>query len=197
MYELGNIDRRVVSPDGMLTGMDDLAVLIKECIAESRSAQKKLYDLYSPAAYGVIKRYIYNDEFTAQEILNDAFFKVLTKLGQFSFQGPIEGWIRRIVVNTVTDHLRKNIKEEHNHKELQAEDAFIQSDSIDRLSKKELLLLVQSLPEMQRAVFNLFVFENFAHKEISALMNLSENNSRWYLNDARRRLKEKINFILK
>jgi RNA polymerase sigma-70 factor (ECF subfamily) len=178
-------------------GMDDLAILVKECIAENRSAQKKLYDIYSPAAYGVIRRYVYNDEFTAQEILNDAFFKVLTKLGQYSFQGPIEGWIRRIVVNTITDRLRRNIKEENNHKELQAEDAFIQSESVDRISKKELMQLIHSLPDMQKAVFNLFVFENFSHKEISHLLNLTENNSRWYLNDARRRLKEKINFILK
>src|SRR5689334_10306979 len=101
-------------------GTDDLNILVKECIAENRSAQKKLYDIYSPAAYGVIRRYVYNDEFTAQEILNDAFFKVLTKLGQYSFQGPIEGWIRKIVVNTITDRLRRNIKEENNHKELQA-----------------------------------------------------------------------------
>jgi RNA polymerase sigma-70 factor (ECF subfamily) len=178
-------------------GMDDLAILVKECIAENRSAQKKLYDIYSPAAFGVIRRYVYNDEFTAQEILNDAFFKVLTKLGQYSFQGPIEGWIRRIVVNTITDRLRRNIKEENNHKELQAEDAFIQSESVDRISKKELMQLIHSLPDMQKAVFNLFVFENFSHKEISLLLNLTENNSRWYLNDARRRLKEKINFILK
>jgi DNA-directed RNA polymerase specialized sigma24 family protein len=45
---------------------------------------------------------------------------------------------------------------------------------------------------MQRAVFNMYVFENFMHKEISAALNINENNCRWYLNDARRRLKEKI-----
>ena len=197
MYKVVNINDHLVQPAAFPSGMDELSALIKECIAESRSAQKRLYDLYAPAAYGVIKRYIFNDEFTAQEILNDAFYKVLTKLNQYSFQGPIEGWIRRIVVNTVTDHLRRTVKEEQSSKELQAEDAFIQSDSVEQISKKELLMLIHSLPEMQRTVFNLFVFENFAHKEISALLNLTENNSRWYLNDARRRLKEKISFILK
>jgi len=57
-----------------------------------------------------------------------------------------------------------------------------------------LLLLVQSLPAAQRTVFNLFVAENYAHKEIAALIGITESNSRWYLNDARRRLKEKIKF---
>jgi RNA polymerase sigma factor (sigma-70 family) len=174
----------------------ELSILIRDCIAQSASAQKKMYDLYAPAAYGVIKRYFYNDEPTAQEILNDSFFKVLTKLAQYTFQGSFEGWIRRIVVNTVTDYLRKKIKDEH-HKDVQPEDAYVNSESVEKLSHKELLKLVQSLPEVQRAVFNLYVFENYPHKEIAAILNINENNSRWHLNDARKRLKEKINFVMK
>ncbi len=61
-----------------------------------------------------------------------------------------------------------------------------------QLAYKELLAIIHELPPMHRAVFNLFVFEQYAHKEIAALMGISENNSRWHLNDARRRLKEKI-----
>ena len=174
----------------------ELYLLIKDCMAQSRSAQKKLYDLYSPAAYGVIRRYLYDNDFGAQEVLNDSFYKIFTKLDQYSFQGAFEGWIRRIVVNTVTDYLRKNMKPEKNHKEVQPDDAYIDSSSVQNLSHKELLKVVQTLPEVQLAVFNLFVFENYSHKEIAALLNLSENNSRWYLNDARRRLKEKINCVM-
>jgi RNA polymerase sigma-70 factor (ECF subfamily) len=170
-------------------------LLIRDCIAENRSAQQKLYDRYAPAAYGVIRRYFYKDDHTAQEILNDSFYKVLTKLSQYSYQGAFEGWIRRIVINTITDQLRKSLREEEGHKEVQPEDAFVESESVAKLSHKELLNLVQSLPDGQRAVFNLFVMENCAHKEIADLLNITENNSRWYLNDARRRLKEKINFI--
>lgn len=175
---------------------NELYVLVKECIAESRSAQKKLYDLYAPKAYGVIKRYIYNNEVAAEEILNDSFYKVLTKLAQYSFQGSFEGWIRRIVVNTITDYMRKGITRENN-KELQADDAFVNSEPVTKLAHKELLELVHSLPNLQRTVFNLFVVENYAHKEIGELLGINETNSRWYLNDARRRLKEKINFISK
>lgn len=174
------------------SGQDDLSTLIRECMAHSRSAQKKLYDIYAPAAYGIIKRYMFKDEEAAREILNDSFFKILTKLDQYSFQGAFEGWIRRIVVNTVTDYLRKNIKDAPVHKEVQPEDAFVNSSSVETLSHKELLQVVQTLPQAQLAVFNLFVFENCAHKEIADLLNITENNSRWYLNDARRRLKEKL-----
>jgi RNA polymerase sigma factor (sigma-70 family) len=170
-------------------------MLIRDCIAEIPSAQQKLYDTYAPAAYGVIKRYMYNNEAMAQEILNDSFFKVLTKLDTYNFQGVFEGWIRRIVVNTVTDYLRKSMKVEQ-HKEVQPEDAFVASDSVEKISHKELLKMVQELPDGQRAVFNLYVFENYSHKEIATILNINENNSRWHLNDARRRLKEKINFMM-
>lgn len=171
-------------------------MLVRECIAESRTAQKQLYDLYAPKAFGIIKRYVYDDKSAAEEILNDSFYKVLTKLNQYSFQGSFEGWIRRIVVNTITDHLRKSINEEH-LKEVQPEDAYTNYDQVGVLAHKELLELIHSLPSGQRTVFNLFVIENYSHKEIGTLLGITENNSRWYLNDARRRLKEKISFINK
>jgi len=176
---------------------DDLAMLIQACMNNSRVAQKRLYEQYSPAAYGVIKRYLFNHEEAAQEILNDAFFKVLTKLDQYSFQGSFEGWIRRIVVNTVTDYLRKNIKDVPPNKEVQEHDAYTNSGSVEVMTQKELLQVIQTLPPVHLAIFNLFVFEQYPHKEIAALLDMTENNSRWYLNDARRRLKEKINAFIK
>jgi len=178
------------------TVQSELSILIRDCINQSKSAQKKLYDIYAPAAYGVIKRYLYGNESLAQEILNDSFYKILTKLDQYNFQGAFEGWIRRIVVNTITDNLRKNIKDDQPHKEVQPEDAYIQSDSLSKISHKELLQVVQTIPETQRTVFNLFVFENYSHREIGKILGINENNSRWHLNDARKRLKEKLTNIL-
>ena len=194
--ELNNIKSKVSASAGM-SGHNELRALIKDCIAQSRSAQKKLYDLYAPGAFGVIKRYMYNNDAIAQELLNDCFYKIFTKLEQYSFEGAFEGWIRRIVVNTVTDHLRKNIKDDQAHKEVQPEDVYINSDSLEKISHKELLKTINTLPDVQRTIFNLFVFENYSHKEIAALLNLSENNCRWHLNDARRRLKEKLNHLMK
>ncbi len=180
-----------------LSCQDELSILIKACIAHSRSAQKKLYDIYSPDAYGTIKKFINNNEPVAKEILNDSFYKIFRDIKQYSFQGAFEGWIRRIVINTVADHLRKTVKYDQPHKELQPEDAFINSESVENLSHKELLKIIDTLPGAQREVFNLFVFENYSHKEIAKLLNINQNNCRWHLNDARRRLKEKLNFFIK
>ncbi len=173
---------------------DDLNILIRDCMAHSRSAQKRLYDLYAPDAYGIIKKVVYNNEQIAKEILNDAFFKIFRDLGQYSFHGAFEGWIRRIVVNTINDHFRKHIKDEP-HKEIEAEDAYINSEPVENLTHKELLKIIDTLPIAQKEVFNLFVFENFSHKEIAKMLNIKQNNCRWHLNDARRRLKEKINLF--
>ena len=194
MNKLANIDSRIRMSDRSTSTPDELEILIRDCIARSRSAQKKLYERYSPEAYGIIKRMIYNNDTLADEILNEAFFKIFRDLEKYSFQGAFEGWIRRIVVNTTADHLRKYIKDEP-HREVVAEDAYIYNESVENLSHKEILKIIATLPDVQRNVFNLFVFEDYSHKEIAELLNINQNNCRWYLNDARRRLKEKISAL--
>ena len=171
---------------------DEIFVLIKACIAQDRKAQRAMYEKYSPVIYGIIKRYEYNDE-SAMEILNDSFLKIFMKLSQYSFQGAFEGWMRRIAVNTITDHIRKNVKEREVIKSDGKEyDGYVEGNIVEGMAYKELLNVVHTLPYMQKAVFNMYVFENLMHKEISEALKINENNCRWYLNDARKRLKEKI-----
>lgn len=196
MPKILNVSTPVSSTQQGPTSASELHVLIKDCIAHKRSAQKKLYDLYSPDAWGIIKKYVYNNDPIAKEILNDSFFKIFRDLGQYSFQGAFEGWIRRIVIHTITDHFRRNVKDEP-VKEIEDEDVYINSEPVANLSHKELLKIIDTLPVAQREVFNLFVFENYSHKEIAKMLNIKQNNCRWHLNDARRRLKEKLNNFLK
>ncbi len=169
-----------------------LAVLIGDCVRGSRKAQKDLYEQYSPLVYGIIRRYV-PETIHAQEILNDSFFRIFQKLDQYTFQGAFEGWIRRIAITQISDHFRKKINHSDNKMvEIEEYHAMVDNDIVGNLNFKELLALVHGLPDTHRAVFNLYVFENCSHKEIAALLNISDNNSRWHLNDARRRLKEKI-----
>ena len=145
--------------------------------------------------YGIIRRYSY-DGSRADEILNEAFFKIFTSLEKFSFKGAFEGWMRRIVIHAVTDHFRKYVKKDQQHLvDVEEPIVFVNSDAVGDLSYKELLNMVHGLPDTQRAVFNLYVFESLSHKEIADCLGLTEGNSRWHLNDARRRLKEKIKSV--
>ncbi len=167
--------------------------ILQGCLKNQAAAQRELYNRYSPKMLAVCYRFAHNRE-DAEDMLQEGFIKVFLQIHTFQNKGAFEGWIRRIVINTITDSLRKNIRHNQAIKgELQEHDATVHSDSVSQLSYKELLTLVHALPDTQKAVFNLYVFEDLPHKEIAALLNINENNSRWYLNDARKRLKEKIN----
>jgi RNA polymerase sigma factor (sigma-70 family) len=173
-------------------GTSDLLTLIDLCKAGNRKAQKELYDRFAPVLYPRIRRYT-ADLNRAQEILNDSFYKILTHINAYTASGSFEGWIHRITINTITDHLRKNIRYDRIAvADPETQDLPVPETAVGRLSYKELLEVIHALPEVHRAVFNLFVFDGFAHKEIAAQLNITENNSRWHLNDARRRLKEKL-----
>lgn len=176
---------------------DDLPMLIQACVAQDRTAQKTLYNRFSPTAYAIIKRYTAHS-YQADEMLNDAFYKIFTRIDTYSGAGSFEGWMKRVIVNTVTDHLRKHIRDrEQYHAAEVPEEVYMNDDIVGKLSYKELLATVQELPDTQRLVFNLFVFEELKHKEISEALGITEVNSRWHLNDARKRLKEKINSMMK
>lgn len=177
-------------------GLDELRILVKDCIARNRAAQRRMYELYAPGVYNVVRRYIFN-EATAQELLNDTFLKIFTRLEQYSWQGPIEAWMRRIAVNTITDYLRVHIKHEQIEKtEVSEEDGYIDNDAVSNLSFKELVGYTYKLPDTHRAVFNLYVFESLIHKEIGQQLGISEGNSRWILNDARKKLKTIITSMM-
>ncbi len=191
----GDIYGRPTSEQSQLEA-GNLDALIRQCIANDRTAQKRMYDTYAPLMYGIINRYV-NDNNAAKEILNDVFYRVFTRLPQYSFEGAFEGWMRRIAVNIISDHFRRNAKHDViTGKEVELINAHVDNETVGNINYKQLLQLIQELPDTQRAVFNLHVFENYSHKEISDLLGISDNNSRWHLNDARKRLKEKINKML-
>lgn len=167
--------------------------LIRDAIAGKRQAQKEIYDRYAPFIYGIIRRYL-RDQNAANDILNDSFYKILTRLKDYSYKGAFEGWMRTITIHTITDHVRKNLKHEQvTHMETEMPGMGVEQNITWKIAYKDLLQMVHDLPDTHRMVFNLFVFEDLPHKEIATLLSISENNSRWHLNDARKRLKEKIN----
>lgn len=134
------------------------------------------------------------DRHEAEELLQEGFIKVFASLHQFRHEGSLEGWIRRVMVTTALQHLRSRtalhavLSIENSPAEHTGSEEAIES----RLSAKELLALVQSLPTSYRLVFNLYVFEGYRHKEIASLLQVSEGTSKSNLHDARQWLKEKV-----
>lgn len=176
-------------------GMITESQLVDKCLAGSAEAQELLYRRYSSKMFGVCLRYAKN-RMEAEDILQDGFIKVFQNLKHFRKEGSLEGWVRRIMVNTAINYYKSNLKY------LQTMDiddvpgsSGLSVDASDQMSVKVLLKLVQGLPEGYRVVFNLYVIEGYSHKEIAAMLNVSENTSKSQLSRARKVLQEKVKKI--
>ena len=165
---------------------------IDGCKKGDRAAQKGLYEALAPRMFAVCIRYM-GDRDSAEDILQDGFVSLFTKIGTFSGDGSFEGWARRIFVNTALMSLRKK-------------DALKTSDDLDKawnvssdmpsqvqeLGYKELMQLVGALPAGYRTVFNMYVIEGYSHEEIATALDISAATSRSQLQRARMLLQDKI-----
>ena len=167
-------------------------ILVKKCIEGDNRAQKKLFDLFAPKLFGVCLRYMKGHNL-AQDTLQDGFVKIFTKLSDYNGKGSFEGWMRRIVVNTCLDQLRKDQKLKVN---TPIDDvSFLVKDNHwieEELTAKDLLKLVESLPDGYCVVFNMFAIEGYSHKEIAEQMNISENTSKSQFSRAKSHLRRKL-----
>jgi RNA polymerase sigma factor (sigma-70 family) len=154
--------------------------------------QNKLYAEFASTMMAVCLRYS-KTRHDAEEILQEGFIKVYTCLHQYKFKGPLEAWIRKIMVNCALQKL-KNKKPLYQivHSEDITEEFVDEALVLDNINTKELILLIQSLPPMCRIVFNLYVFEGMKHREIAKLLNISEGTSKSHLHDARILLQRKL-----
>ena len=167
-------------------------IIIDKCRKGDRSAQKKLYDYLAPKMFAVCLRYM-GDRMPAEDILQDGFITLFSKLDSYSGEGSFEGWARKIFVNTALMSLRKTdaLKLSGDLEEAGNLSSDI-STQIQNIGYKEIMKIVMKLPDGYRIVFNMFVVEGFSHKEIAQALNISEVTSRSQLQRARMILQEKI-----
>lgn len=142
---------------------------------------------------GVCQRYARN-QYDAEDILQDAFIKVFNKIGQFKFEGSFEGWIRRIVVNTALKKysLIRYEKELTGYDLSEKVNAQADPSAYSHLTEKDLLVLINSLPDGYRLIFNLYVIEGYQHEEISKMLGIQAGTSRSQLVKARIMLQKQI-----
>lgn len=171
---------------------EDLKKLVKSCLRNDSVAQHKLYCLYADKLFGVCLRYA-KDGQEAQDILQDGFVKIFTKLEQFHFKGSLEGWMRRIVVNTALERFRsKGYLHSLQSYPLEDYDAAEDATVFQELAAQDLLDMIQELTPQYRMVFNLYAIEGYSHKEICTMLGIKEGTSKSNLSRAREILKEKV-----
>ncbi len=157
-----------------------------------------LYDKHAPWLLAVCLRYTGNRE-DAEDVLHNGFMKIIHSIDSFNDQhtGSLEAWMRKIMVNTALNYIRDHKKEKmftvldprlENFRESEDTDDFGGCD----LTKDQLMGLVCELPSGYRTVFNLYVMEDYTHKEIGELLGISENTSKSQLSKARNLLRKRL-----
>lgn len=166
-----------------------LKKLIHRCTNQDRKAQEELYRLFSAKLFGVCLKY--SDNYPqAEDNLQDGFLTVFDKISQFKDKGSFEGWMKRIMINTALQkHRKPKLYEISNETQLQDLEIEVEEDI---LGMDFLLQSIQELPERYRQVFNLYVMDDYSHKEIATVLKISEGTSKSNLARARFILKEKI-----
>ncbi|MEP6712771.1 MAG: RNA polymerase sigma factor [Ferruginibacter sp.] len=170
----------------------DTNELVKEAKKGCMAAEKCLFDQLYGKMLLVCLRYVKKKE-DAEEILLDGFYKLFKNLAGFNYQGDgaFYAWVKKIMVNECLVFLRKknvfNIVTEN-----AAEEIPLQEEALNNLSASEIFNLIILLPLGYRTVFNLYAIEGMGHKEIAALIGISEGTSKSQLSKARSLLQKML-----
>jgi RNA polymerase sigma-70 factor (ECF subfamily) len=169
--------------------------IIEQCKSNNRKAQLKLYNQYCDGMFIVAKRFV-NDDFDAEDIVQEAFIKAFTKLHQYKAEVTFGSWLKRIVINTSIDYLKskKQFLYELDEVHLKVVDTSFEDEWFvdDTLSIEDVRTAISKLPEKYRYVVMLYLIEGYDHKEIAQILNITEVASRTQLSRGKTQLKQAL-----
>jgi RNA polymerase sigma factor (sigma-70 family) len=152
--------------------------ILQGCLKNNAAAQKELYYKYSSKMLAVCYRYAHNRE-DAEDMLQEGFIKVFSQIHTFENRGALEGWIRRIVVHTCINILKKNKRFNESVDIIHATGVQVREESIPSIIQaKEVVECIRLLPVGYKTVLNLYAIEGFSHKEIAGMLDIEESTSR-------------------
>jgi len=164
--------------------------IIKGCISNESTAQRELYNKYSPKMLAVCYRFAHNRE-DAEDMLQEGFIKVFLQIHTFENRGAFEGWIRRIVVHTCINILKKNKKFNESVDIIHATSLQVREESVPSIVQaKQVVECIRVLPIGYRTVLNLYAIEGYSHREIGAMLDIEESTSRSQYTRAKQMLED-------
>lgn len=177
--------------------------LARACLNGNEKAQKRLFEKYSGQMMAVCLRYG-SDYQEAEDMFQDGFIKVYQKLDKYDGKGPLGAWIRRTIVNNALDQIRKNKREIDHVSQYEVEFKLENEDRVEvfdedqpKLTNDRLTALIQGMPPGYRTVFNMYVVEEYSHKEIADQMGISESTSKTQYRKAKAYMRNLIQEELK
>ena len=152
--------------------------LLQGCVQNKPAAQKALYEKFSAKMLAACYRYAHNRE-DAEDMLQEGFIKVFTQIHTFENRGSLEGWIRRIIIHTCINNLKKNKKFNESVDIIHATSAQVREESIPSIIQaKQVVECIRLLPIGYRTVLNLYAVEGYSHREIGTMLDIEESTSR-------------------
>ncbi len=158
--------------------MEQEQLLVKECLKNNRVSQKQLYNQFAEVMLGVCYRYT-KSLADAEDVLQEGFVRVFKNLHQYRFDGALGAWIRRVMVTTALNYLKRNAKYQNDLAFEKLDMHPVTDDNPEiKLNTKELASLIQQLPAGYQAIFNLHAVEGYTHVEIGELLGITDGTSR-------------------
>jgi len=156
----------------------DYKELVKNCLKGNSEAQKQLYNQFAPSMFGVCYRYT-KSVADAEDVLQEGFIKVFRNLNRFRYEGELNAWIRRIMVNTALNYLKQNKRysSDLSYEEINLHPVSSENPDIN-IEAKELADLIRQLPTGCQTIFNLHAVEGYTHVEIGEMLGIHEGTSR-------------------
>ena len=152
--------------------------ILQGCLQNNPASQRELYARYSPKMLAVCYRFAHNRE-DAEDMLQEGFIKVFSQIHTFRNQGAFEGWIRRIVVHTCINHLKKNKRFNESVDIIHANTIQVREETVPSIVQaKQIVECIRLLPMGYRTVLNLYAIEGYTHKEIADMLDIEESTSR-------------------
>ena len=166
-------------------------VMLSMAIDGDEKAFKAIYDMLSGKMYSLCLRYAGNTA-DAEDLFQEGIIRVYKNLANFRGEGPFEGWARRIFVNTSLDHLKNKQKLIFSELTENIDVVNTELTGIRKLSQADLLKIIQKLPNGYRTIVNLYLVEEYNHKEIAEMLGISEGTSKSQLSRAKTILQKSI-----
>jgi len=168
-----------------------LDILIEGCRKGDPVSQEQLYRQFSAAMYGLCLQYASSVE-DAQDILQDGFIKVFSKISQVHDPKAFPGWIRRVMINTALERYRSQVALQRVDEAREQWNDLVTDEVLESINAQALVEMIRELTPKYRMVFNLYAIEGYNHKEIGAMLGISEGTSKSNLSRARAILQEKV-----
>ena len=164
--------------------------ILQGCLKNVATAQRELYNRYSPKMLAVCYRFAHNRE-DAEDMLQEGFIKVFSQIHTFQSKGAFEGWIRRIIVHTCINNLKKNKRFNESLDIVHAHGVQVREESVPSIVQaKQIVECIRILPIGYRTVLNLYAIEGYSHKEIADMLDIEESTSRSQYTRAKQMLED-------